>query len=89
MEAHFQNGIEIEPVTVDSFYDNLNINDQRLVLASALLNQIAKIQKDKVAFFCMRKVSLYDTYEEALSVKNEAHLFDSTIYIPQGYTSNF
>lgn len=93
MDAHMKNGLEVEPISIKMeglpegiTFDDLPVNDQRFIMASALQGQILEMQGTKVALLCMRRVSLYDTYEEALVVKESCPYIDSMIYLPKGYT---
>lgn len=82
MTTHFQTGIELNPVEL-IVSDDLYVNEQRAIYASAMQNQIIKLQGNKFALLCMRRVSLYDTYELAQKARSELSLFDSYIFLPR------
>lgn len=91
MSNHLRNGIilkqinlkDIVPEGVD--FEELDINEQRFLIANALQDQVVAIQGEKVALVCMSRVSTYDTYEEALAVRNSCPYLDSSIYLPKDY----
>lgn len=91
MTEHFKNGIgfEAQPIQIDLpegiKFDDLHVNQQRLIVAMAQQEVIEGIQGEKIALMCMRKVSLYDSYEDAVKVQNEMTYIDSQILLPRGY----
>jgi len=96
MDSHFKNGKDLEQIQIaveglpeGMTFDDLEINQQRLIAAAVQQQQILQLQGDKIALLCMRKISLYDTYEQALAVKNSCPFIDSTIFFPKGYKKDF
>jgi hypothetical protein len=92
MDEHFTNGIDIKPLRIKVqclpdglIFEDLDVNSQRLLVAAAQQKQIAQLQGDKVALLCMRKISLYETYEDAKVVQDKIPFIDSQIFIPRHY----
>ena len=92
MSGHFDNCIALQEVTYELeglpegvTFNDLHVNQQRLIVAMVLQAQIEAIQGDKVALLCMGKVSLYDNYEDAAKAKDDIPHIDSSIYLPKGY----
>jgi hypothetical protein len=94
MDNHFSHGITLElpnigiaTVLIDGQeykFDDLDINEQRAVISVLKLEKIKELQGDKIALYCMGKVSLYDTYDEARQVELAMRFFDCQIYLPHG-----
>lgn len=91
MNEHFAKGVTLEPVTfkVEGMpegmsLEDLNVNQQRLIRAMALQQQVNGLLDGRAGLLCMGKLSFYPTYEQARKAQKEIVYVDSQIYLPPG-----